>query len=87
MISSCPRKHALYLFLSSNNMLAGLPACRTDQENIEMLSIFHIWCIYYTCFDLVDILQVGVGRVYMQVEAWWEEMLSKESSVSLTPLS
>lgn len=85
MISSCPKKPALYLFLSSNNMLAGLPACRTDHKNIEMLSVFHIWCIYYTCVYLVGILQVGVGHVYMQVEAWWEGALSKESSVSLTP--
>lgn len=74
------------MFLSSNNMLAGLPACPTDHQNIEMFSIFPIWCIYYTCVYLVGILQVGVGHVYMQVEAWWEEMPSKgSSSVSLTP--
>lgn len=34
-----------------------------------MLTIVHIWCIYYICADLGGILQVGVERVDMQVEA------------------
>lgn len=51
-----------------------------------MLTISHIWCIYYICADLWGILQVGFERVDMQVEAKQEEKLSNGSSSGLTRL-
>lgn len=52
---------------------------------MEVQTILHIWCICFTGFCPVGILQVGVGHVNMQAEAWWEEKLS-DGSVSLTRL-
>lgn len=46
---------------------AGVP--HTCQEIIQMLTILHIWCIYYICADLGGILTVGVDHVYIKVGA------------------
>lgn len=46
---------------------------------MEVQAILHIWCIFFTGFCPVGILQVGVRHVNMQAEAWWEEKLSDGS--------
>lgn len=63
-------------FICSAHSTTCSPRCRraahvphTCQEIIQMLTILHIWCIYYICADLGGILTVGVDHVYIKVGA------------------